>query len=1093
MSADASAATNRMRLRLVLLSSSALLLLMALAAFAVAGAQWAIAPFALGALCGIVALGRMTSKSFIALREDVAEFLGSAQPRVESAGAAGVGAAQVAAQPEATVVSAPEHAPSSLACAACGTLNPANYRFCMECGRALMTPPAQVAAQPEAPVVSAPAHAPSGLACAACGMLNPANYRFCMECGRALTTPPAQVAAQPEAAVVSTRAAPLSILGASERQAGSAVLIAGLMSAAFSLYMFPQGPPNTLAWWSYCLSMILTLGAIPAFEGGWSALFARFRHGYRASFEPRALLPWLALCAILLLALAIRLYNLDGFPPGLWFDEAYNLASAEQIAADPGSLPIYVAYTDLPSFFLMPISVVIKLAGISITTGRLVAVVFGLAGIVAMFLMVRHMLGAAMGLVAAFLTTVMRWDIIWSRTGMHGITAPFFAALTVWLTYRAIQSGRRTDFAVAGAALGLGMWYYAAYRLFPLVIAFVLIHGLVTAARARRRLMLNIGIMAFFAALVTLPLAQFVVSHPDEFLMRTEATSVFTHANEGETGRVIRESLIRHLRMFHIEGDPNGRHNIPGAPMLDIFSGLLMLLGLAVAVARWRNAAFIVLPIWIFIMIMPGVLTVPWEAPQSLRSITVIPAVIALATIGISFIWKVGSSVQVSAFRLGTAVFIAVLLAAIAYTNIEAYFGEQANNPEVYAAYTTDETLITEDLAKQAERGYSPMVSRQFKDSIMASLFDRRFPRQTIAAPVTIPLDPALVWRGAAIYLEPRESGFYDTLKAYYPSADFHEIRPPFGGDILYYSAYISREELEAAQGLLERRTFPDGETVESIRKTTESALMLEADADDAPFDIEWEGTLHITHPGEYVLMLESDSPATVALDGVVILSEERTHVTIEPSVGLHSIEVRAHVKDTQGVLRLLWKPPPTPPKEVEPPPLAKDAAEHALEPIPERNLYHGDVRPVGLSGRFFKGAENGSQIAGHTPEAMQITSSVGSAFWYHPVLKNPHFAVWDGALNVPASGTYRFRFGNVHGALKVVVGGDTVIDTRANRESKVELVEGRHQIRLEYLSSVGSPWFEVLWTPPGEPETRIGPEYLLPAREYMFRVVEEK
>ena len=264
---------------------------------------------------------------------------------------------------------------------------------------------------------------------------------------------------------------------------------------------------------------------------------------------------------------------------------------------------------------------------------------------------------------------------------MHGITAPFFAALTAWLTYRAVSNGRRTDFAVAGAALGLGMWYYAAYRLFPLVIAFVLVHGLVAAGEGRRRLLLNIGTMALFASVVTLPLAQFAVSHPDEFFNRTAVTSVFSQTSEGETGRVLWESLVRHLGMFHIEGDPNGRHNIPGAPMLDFFSGILMLVGLAVAVYRWRNAAFIALPIWIFVMIMPGVLTIPWEAPQSLRTITVIPAVIALVTIGISAIWDAGRSTRIPVLRVGTAAFIAILIAVIAYTNINAYFGEQANDP----------------------------------------------------------------------------------------------------------------------------------------------------------------------------------------------------------------------------------------------------------------------------------------------------------------------------------------------------------------------------------------------------------------------------
>ena len=880
----------------------------------------------------------------------------------------------------------------------------------------------------------------------------------------------------------------VSLPGLTEKQLGLAALAAGLLMAALSLYMFQQGPPNTLAWWSYGLSVILTLGAVPAFEGSWSALFARFRRGYQVSFEPRALLPWLALGVILTLALIIRLYNLDGFPPGLWFDEADNLRWASQIAEDPSYLPVFASSTELPSFFLLPIAFVIKFTGVEITTGRLIAVAFGLAGIVAMFLMVRHMLGSMMGLVAAFLAAVMRWDIIWSRTGMHGITAPFFAALTAWLTYRAVSNGRRTDFALAGAALGLSMWYYAAYRLFLLVIAFVLIHGLITATERRKRFMLNVGIMAFFAAMVTLPLTQFTVSHPDEFFRRTEVTSVFAHTNEGETGRMIRESLVRHLGMFHLEGDPNSRHNIPRAPMLDIFSGLLMLVGLAVAVTRWRNAAFIALPVWILVMIMPGVLTIPWEAPQSLRTITVIPAVIALITIAIGYIWRLGSSVSLPAVRMGTAVAVVLLLTVIAYSNVSAYFGEQANDPEVYAAYSTDDTLIARDVAEQAARGYSPMVSRQFRGSLVAALFGHKYPRQTIAAPGNIPLDPQAVWRGAAIYLEPRESGFYDALKAYYPSGDFKEIRPPVGGDVLYYSAYISREELEAAQGLVERRTEPDGEVVQIVRKNTQGVWALEADSDDMPFDVEWTGALHITHAGEYFFVLDSNSPTVVLLDDIVILSDDKPQVKIEPAVGLHALEVRSQVKDADGVLRLLWQPPPAPPKEGEP----EEGSElKPLAPISASNLYHGDARAVGLAGRFFSGVGNADTINGVVPDAAQVTPNIGGAFWYHSVVEGEHLAVWDGTLHAPDPGLYRFRLGHVHGELKVVIDGDTVVDSHADREAEVELVGGEHRIRLEYLTSADSPWFEVMWTPPGEPESRIGPEYLTPAREYMFRVVD--
>ena len=895
----------------------------------------------------------------------------------------------------------------------------------------------------------------------------------------------------PSAAPAPARADTAGMFRIPERRFGIGAAALGALLMALSLYLFPKGHPTTLAWWSFAFSVVLTLGAVPTFEGGWSALFARFRQGYRVSFEPRGLLPWAALGAILLFALLIRLYNLDGFPPGLWYDEADNIDQARFIAENPEQMPLYVPWNNLPSLFLLPIALIIKFAGISITTARLVAVVFGVAGVAAIFLMVRQISGAAVALVAAFVTAAMRWDINWSRIGMHGITAPFFAALTAWLTYRALDRGRAIDFALAGATLGLGMWFYSAFRLFVFVIAFVLLHALLLGKSDRRRLLVNIGVMALFSFILALPITQFAASNPEEFFQRTQHTSIFAYVEDGNESRALLENLWKHVKMFHVEGDPNGRHNIPGAPMLDIFSGLLMLIGVAVAAYHWRSAAHAVLPVWVLVMIIPGVLTIPWEAPQSLRAITVIPAVATLIAVAVGLIWKLGHSARLPAAKVGTAAFVAMLLAGIAYLNINAYFGEQANNPEVYTAYSTSETLLARDMSEQAARGYTPMVSRQFRHSLVATLFGHRFPRTTIAAPLNIPIDPQLAWLGAAIYLEIREAGFYDTLKAYYPSADFREIRPPMGGDVMYYSAYISREQLEAAQGLVSRRTMADGKVIEEIKQSTDSVWRLEAVGEDPPFAVEWEGTLHVTHPGQHTMVLISDSPAKALLDGVVVLSDENPKVVIEPAVGLHTLELRSSVEDTDGVLRLLWREPPRPPKEGEQTTAEEGIAEQTLKPIAAGNLYHGDVRPVGLAGRFFKGITDAADADDVAPDAMRVTPGVSGGFWYDSVVEGEHLAIWDGRLNVPESGLYRFRFGDVHGEMRMILDGDEIIDTRGEREAEVELTAGRHRIRLEYLTSGGSR-FEVLWAPPGQQESRIAPEYLSPAPEYMFfRVID--
>ena len=108
-------------------------------------------------------------------------------------------------------------------------------------------------------------------------------------------------------------------------------------------------------------------------------------------------------------------------------------------------------------------------------------------------------------------------------------------------------------------------------------------------------------------------------------------------------------------------------------------------------------------------------------------------------------------------------------------------------------------------MIQQQRRGYSLFVSRQFLFSLTATLLANNPRLETIAAPINIPLDPAKAWLGASIYLEPREAGFYDVLKAYYPDAEFREFRPPAGGEPRFYSAVIRRAPRDRDQGRRER------------------------------------------------------------------------------------------------------------------------------------------------------------------------------------------------------------------------------------------------------------------------------------------------
>ncbi|MDP6512472.1 MAG: glycosyltransferase family 39 protein, partial [SAR202 cluster bacterium] len=852
---------------------------------------------------------------------------------------------------------------------------------------------------------------------------------------------------------------------------------AGLLVSAFLLWVslrqfgLEEAESRTLAWFAYGASMIALLVALPTIDGRWTAgwLAISRRDGIHISLD--ALTPWLLLAGILTLGAGLRFYNLDNLPAGLWFDEADNLFQAREIVRDPGNMKVYVPSTNLPSMFLMPIAVLVKLAGVAITTGRLVSVLFGLLGIVTVFVFVRFILGTWPALIAAFLVTVMRWDINWSRIGMHGITAPLFAALTAYLTLRALRSGRLSDYGFAGASLGLSMWFYTSLRMFPLVVGFLLLHHLIFKRPAIKGFVGRVSVMILISLAMASPVIQFAIDDSELFFARTDTTSVFTLVPRDRVADTLQESLVQHALMFHEKGDPNPRHNIPGAPMLDYLTGTLMILGMGIALWRWRDIALISLPFWVFFMTLPGVLTVPWEAPQSLRAISVIPAVAAMCALAIAVMWRAGRNAPWASVRRGATPFVLALLGIIAYLNIDTYFGEQANNPEVFASFSTDETLMSRHMTEQQRRGYSIWVSRQFLFGLTSTLLASHPRFEIIKAPETIPLDPSVVWRGASIYLEPREPGFFQTLKAYYPDGQFTEVRAPGGGEPLYYSAVVSAEQLAARQGLEATYVPVGGPTIDQTVVTTQAVWHADLGPAQFPYQLIWEGSLHIVHPGEYTLKLDGDINATVEMDGRRILDQENPEIRLVPAVGLHSISIHGNVDETNTFIRLLWQPP-----------------NGELEPVPVNNLYHGSVRPIGLAGRFFSGEEPDD-----SPDGLHITPATDN-FYYTPVVEEPYIGVWEGTVKVETPSVHQFRVEGA-GNVRLYVDGDLVASRPPSdgveEKGEIGLQAGEVPIRVTYFSPSPPSEFKALWAPLGRPFEPIPQELMTPSKEHMFRILE--
>ena len=448
-----------------------------------------------------------------------------------------------------------------------------------------------------------------------------------------------------------------------------------------------------------------------------------------------------------------------------------------------------------------------------------------------------------------------------------------------------------------------------------------------------------------------------------------------------------------------------------------------------------------------------------------------IPAVAALSAYVLERLWSAGQAAPWRSVRRFTMPVMLAILALIFYMNVDFYFDEQANDPRVFAAFSTDETLIARSQVERQRLGHSLWVSRQFVFSRIGDLLADHPKVQVISAPESLPLDSTKVWMGASAYFEPREEGFWEAMRAYYPDGDYQAVTPPNGGEPMFYTGFISREQLAERQGL-DATYFVDGTPSFGTRSAvTESVWHADAGPGEYPHETRLGGALLSLPGGEYELVSESSVGTVVEIDGRRILDGDRTRGKVVLAEGLHSLSISATIEREGDFIRVLWKPP-----------------DGEVEPIPFSKLFRGTVRPIGLAGRFYEGVE-----VGDVPDAMQTTPTM-DLFHYLPVIPEPYVAVWEGSMDVEQTGTHRFRVSG-SGQVKLFLDDYQIAQWPPGSELESEaspfIRSGEHAIRVEYRTESPPSEFKVLWAPPDAALQPIPVELLTPSPERMLRVVE--
>lgn len=351
---------------------------------------------------------------------------------------------------------------------------------------------------------------------------------------------------------------------------------------------------------------------------------------------------WLLVGVLFALALVVRVVSLNNVPAIQAGDEAQFAQEAVAVARDTNwhFSPFEMGIWHHPRTVHTLMAISIKALGQTKAAARLPWALLGALTVPAVFFLAQTLAERRAAWAAALFMVTFPVHMQFSRTGMDMTGDPLFAALALGLLARALRRGSPLDAALAGAAGGLTQYFYFAGRIVPLVLA---VYGVLMLLRqprhaSQRMRLLAIGALVF--AVTVFP--YFYAAYRDterSLTPRLNAVGVWqTEAarQAAAEGRTVEfwVNQVRRAGMAYVqvsdESDVYGRY---GA-LLGWFAGVPFLVGVALAIRRWRSPDDLIPVIWAAgTATLGGALLI--DPPHYPRYISATPALAVLVGMGL--------------------------------------------------------------------------------------------------------------------------------------------------------------------------------------------------------------------------------------------------------------------------------------------------------------------------------------------------------------------------------------------------------------------------------------------------------------------------
>jgi 4-amino-4-deoxy-L-arabinose transferase-like glycosyltransferase len=875
----------------------------------------------------------------------------------------------------------------------------------------------------------------------------------------------------------------LPLLGSRQLIPGTLVLVASALAACaiwsrepFARMQEFVNPQSTYAAALWVAGMLLGLALLWPAAGGRTPDEARAAYGRRSWW---IVVELFALLVILDVAAGLRLWHLASIPEGIWFDEADFANAAQRLYTLPFQPfgPGNIGHN--PSLYFYVEAIALNWLGTSMAAVRLSSSFFGLIAVLAAYLLGRKAGGPGLGLIAAAFLAMNQWAIDFSRFGMSNIAAPAMTGLGLLALVQSMRRPIGFWFALSGVVLGLSVLTYAGGFLASALVALgVVAIRLCFSPRFRRVAWPGALLLPLGMAVGGAPFLISLLLDADYTLARERTVSLFNeYPHLSDSLSALAGNIKAHLFMFTVAGDANGRHNLPGTPMLDPVTGACFLLGLGIAIRSIRHWFSQILLLWLIASMLGGILSLDFEAPQGARTIGATAPIALLAALPLAavarliWLWIAAAPAVLSRSRASKtarphsvsryAGVVGVLIAAVVVciplgvalaTNIDDYFNLHNHDASSWSARGGMQAITGRAAARLAGEGYVVRVSPSLAGDPALEWAAGQIPLAAYDPNVPVPFPvPA---RGLAVIIPTAEPAVIANVRQAYPEAPLIPLTPAYDKHAVVAEVVtISAADAERNAGLTV--TFGSGSSPFSIEHVVGGApwplgsgsatavslkgtLVIGGDSVWTPLSFRALGLRH----------------GTIVIDGTIWKDAVAGTEPILLGAGNHSLAIQG-VGQAGPSVALEW---------ARGNPLG-NAASWTL--VPGANLGSSRLPTGGLLGLYYAGAV----IAG-APVLERVDATVNTYYQLPPTnTQFPFSARWRGSLLAASSGNYSFALDST-GPSVLYIDERPVITEPSGVSSPmvtVPLAAGRHRIRVDYNATGSYLHCYLTWMPPGQ------------------------